>query len=81
MESMGLKRSTKWRGHQAQHVIPAEMTDNPIIQKMRMNLDDAANGILLRIPDAELSATSRHRGYHSVYNDVVRNQLNKVDVN
>ncbi len=81
MESMGLKRSTKWTGHQAQHIIPAEMADNPVLQKIGMNLDDATNGILLRTPDAELSAMSRHRGYHSVYNDVVRNQLNKMDIN
>lgn len=33
MESMGLKRSTKWTGHQVQHIIPAEMADNPILQK------------------------------------------------
>ncbi|WP_199851239.1 AHH domain-containing protein [Clostridium botulinum] len=81
MESMGLKRSTKWTGYQAQHIIPAEMAKNPIIKKIGMNLDDATNGILLRTPDAELSAMSRHRGYHSVYNDVVRNQLNKMDAN
>ena len=24
MESMGLKRSTKWTGHQAQHIIPGQ---------------------------------------------------------
>ena len=60
MESMGLKRSTKWTGHQAQHIIPAEMADNPIIQKIGMDLDNATNGILLRTPDAELSALSRH---------------------
>ena len=81
MESMGLKRSTKWTGYQAQHIIPAEMADNPILKKIGMNLDDATNGILLRTPDAELSAMSRHRGYHSVYNDVVRNQLNNMDIN
>lgn len=44
-------------------------------------LHNAINGILLRTPDAELSAMPRHRGYHSVYNDVVRNELNKLDVN
>ena len=81
MESMGLKRSTKWTGHQAQHIIPAEMADNQIIQKIGMDLDDATNGILLRTPDVKVSAMSRHRGYHSVYNDVVRNQLNKMDIN
>ncbi|MBV7276078.1 AHH domain-containing protein, partial [Clostridium sp. PL3] len=81
MESMGLKRSTKWTGNQAQHIIPAEMADNPVIQKIGMDLDNASNGILLRTPDAELSAMSRHRAYHSVYNDVVRNELNKLDIN
>jgi RHS repeat-associated protein len=81
MESMGLKRSTKWTGHQAQHIIPAEMTDNPVIQKIGMNLDDATNGIFLRTPDSSVSAMSRHRGYHSVYNDTVRNQLNRMDIN
>ncbi|MGL5150836.1 MAG: AHH domain-containing protein, partial [Clostridium sp.] len=81
MESIGLKRSTKWTGHQAQHIIPAEMADNPVLQKIGMNLDDASNGILLRTPDADLSAMSRHRGYHSVYNDVVKRQLNNMDVN
>lgn len=54
--------------------------DNPIIQKIGINLDDVTNGILLRTPDAELSAMSRYRGYHSVYNDGARNQLNKMDV-
>jgi hypothetical protein len=81
MESMELKRSTKWTGHQAQHIIPAEMADNPILQKIGMNLDDSINGILLRTPDADLSAMSRHRGYHSVYNEVVKRQLNNMDVN
>lgn len=81
MESMGLKRSTKWTGNQAQHIIPADMADNPILQKIGMNLDDATNGILLRTPDADLSAMSRHRGYHSVYNDVVERQLNNMDIN
>ena len=57
------------------------MADNPILQKIGMNLDDASNGILLRTPDADLSAMSRHRGYHSVYNDVVKRQLNNMDVN
>ncbi|MBU3157928.1 AHH domain-containing protein [Clostridium estertheticum] len=81
MESMGLKRSTKWTGHQAQHIIPAEVADNPILRKIGMNLDETTNGILLRTPDADLSAMSRHRGYHSVYNDVVKRQLNNMDVN
>ncbi|NFQ68131.1 hypothetical protein FDG00_10980 [Clostridium sporogenes] len=76
MESIGLERSTKWAGHQAQHIIPAEMADNPIIKKIGMDLDNATNGILLRTPDGELSAMSRHRD-----NDVVRSELNKLNIN
>ena len=34
VEEMGLKRSTKWRGYQAQHIIPSEMAKNPVIKKM-----------------------------------------------
>lgn len=80
MESMGLKRSTKWSGHQAQHIIPAELADNPALKKIGMDLDDASNGILLRVPDADVSTMSRHRGYHSVYNDVVKRQLDSMDI-
>ncbi|WP_236809507.1 AHH domain-containing protein [Bacillus glycinifermentans] len=81
MEKMGLKRSTKWSGYQAQHIIPSEMRNNPVIKKIGMNLDDASNGIFLRVPDNDTSAMSRHRGYHSVYNEVVERALNKMDIN
>ena len=33
MESMGLPRGTNWTGHQAQHIIPVEMADHPVLQK------------------------------------------------
>lgn len=81
MEDMGLKRSTKWSGYQAQHVIPSEMANNPVIQKIGMNFDDSSNGIFLRVPDNDISTMSRHRGYHSVYNEVVERALNKMDIN
>ncbi len=81
MEDMGLKRSTKWSGYQAQHVIPVEMADHPIIKKIGMGMDDARNGIFLRIPENDVSTMSRYRGYHSVYNKFVETQLNAMDVN
>ncbi len=81
MESMGLNRTTKWSGYQAQHIIPAEMTSNSALQKIGMDLDDASNGIFLRINDDMVSSTSRHQGYHSVYNEVVKKQLDNMDVN
>ena len=33
MEDMGLSRGQKWTGYQAQHIIPADMADHPVIQK------------------------------------------------
>ncbi len=81
LEDMGLKRSTNWSGYQAQHVIPSEMAKNPVIQKIGMNFDDSTNGIFLRVPDNDISTMSRHRGYHSVYNEVVERALNRMDIN
>jgi hypothetical protein len=46
-----------------------------------MNLDDSSNGIFLRVPDKDVSTMSRHRGYHSIYNEVVSRALNKMDIN
>ncbi|MCD4646170.1 hypothetical protein AR454_27735 [Bacillus mycoides] len=81
MTEMGLKRSTKWSGYQAQHIIPSEMADNHVIEKIGMNFDDSSNGIFLRVPDDNISTMARHRGYHSVYNEVVARALNKMGIN
>ncbi|RSI90118.1 AHH domain-containing protein [Streptococcus mitis] len=81
LEEMGIKRSAKWKGYQAQHIIPSEMASHPVIQKMGMNLDDASNGKFLRIPDDTISPMSRHRGYHSTYNDFVKSKLDQIDIN
>lgn len=81
LESMGLNRSLKWKGYQAQHIIPYEMSNHEIIKKIGMDFDDASNGIFLRVPDKRISPMSRHRGYHSIYNEVVMRQLNKIDIN
>ena len=81
MEDMELKRSTKWPGYQAQHIIPEEMADHPIIKKIGMDMDDASNGLFLRVPENDVSAMSRHRGYHSVYSEFVKIQLDAMDIN
>ena len=44
MESMGLPRGTNCTGYQAQHIIPAEMANHPVLQRIGMDLDDASNG-------------------------------------
>ena len=81
MEAMGLPRSQRWTGYQAQHIIPSEMASHPVLRRIGMNLDDASNGIFLRIPDDGISAMSRHRGYHSTYNEVVERALSRMDLN
>ena len=80
MESMGQGRSTKWTGYQAQHIIPAEMAEHPILQKIGMDLNDASNGLFLQTPKDNISTMSRHRGYHSIYNGFVKIQLDSMDV-
>ncbi|WP_235182916.1 AHH domain-containing protein [Gracilibacillus boraciitolerans] len=57
------------------------MANNPVIQKVGMNFDDSTNRVFLRVPDNDISPMSRHRGYHSVYNEVVERALNKMDIN
>ena len=80
LEDMGVPQNTKWTTYQAQHVIPAEMSDHPVLQKIGMDMDDASNGLFLRTPAEDISTMSRHRGYHSTYNEFVRSQLDKIDV-
>ena len=56
MESMGLPRGTNWTGHQAQHIIPTEMANHLVLQRIGMDLDDASNGLFLRTPADDISA-------------------------
>lgn len=79
LKDMGVA-SGKWTGYQAQHIIPAQMADHPVLKKIGMNLDDASNGVFLRIPGKNISPMSRHRGYHSVYSEFVRQELNKINL-
>ncbi|OME64197.1 hypothetical protein BSK65_29630 [Paenibacillus odorifer] len=81
LEEMGLKSSQKWSGYQAQHVIPSEMANNPVIKKIGMDFDNGSNGIFLRIPDNDVSVMARHQGYYSVYNEVVERALNRMNIN
>nr|WP_314461629.1 AHH domain-containing protein [uncultured Clostridium sp.] len=61
-------------------MIPSEMADHQVLQKIGMNLDDATNVLFLRIPADDISAMSRHRGYHSTYNEFVKMQLDAIDI-
>ena len=56
------------------------MSEHPVLQKIGMDMEDASNGLFLRTPAEDISTMSRHRGYHSIYNEFVRSQLDKIDV-
>ena len=81
MKAMNQNKNIKWSGYQAQHIIPAEMANHPVLQKIGMDLDDASNGIFLKVPSDDVSAMSRHRGYHSVYNEFVKSKLDAISLN
>nr|WP_282035209.1 T7SS effector LXG polymorphic toxin [Metabacillus indicus] len=79
-EEMELPKTTKRTPYQAQHIIPKEFRSHPVLQKIGMDMDDASNGFFLRVPDADVSVTSRHKGYHSVYSNFVRGRLDEIDI-
>lgn len=79
-EEMGLPRGTKRGRYQAQHIIPVEAMDHPVIKKTGMDLDDASNGIFLRVRDDGVSTMTRHRGDHSPYNRAVLKKLDQMDL-
>ncbi|MCQ6535549.1 AHH domain-containing protein [Bacillus mycoides] len=81
LESMGLPRSASRKGYQAQHIIPKNLRNHPVLKRIGMDMDHADNGIFLPIPAKDPSALSRHRGFHSVYNNVVKDQLDKLNIN
>ncbi|HEL2072288.1 TPA: AHH domain-containing protein [Streptococcus suis] len=58
LKSMGVSTNTGWKGYQAQHIIPAEFKNHPLIQKIGMNFDDASNGIFLPIPNTNVRGLS-----------------------
>ena len=81
LRSMGLPSSASWKGYQAQHIMPKNLRNHPVLKKIGMDMDHADNGIFLPIPATDPSALSRHRGFHSVYNNVVKDQLDKININ
>ena len=81
LREMGVTTSQKWSGYQAHHIIPTQLAEHPVIKKMGIELDDPSNGMFLRIPGENVSARSRHRGYHSAYTKFVKQELDKINVN
>ncbi|MEH6936047.1 AHH domain-containing protein [Bacillus sp. JJ783] len=60
--------------------MPKEFRRHPVLQKIGMDMDDASNGFFLRVPDADVSVTSRYKGYQAVYSNFVRGKLDEIDI-
>ena len=70
-EEMGLPKTTKRTPYEAQHIIPKNL-DVILYYKNRYGHGRCLKWIFLRVPDADVSVTSRHKGYHAVYSNFVR---------
>ena len=83
LAEMGVPQNLKWgaSGYQAHHIIPKEMSNHPVIQKIGMNMDDASNGIFLRKPNDGVNTKSIHYGNHGEYTKAVKNFLDSLDPN
>ena len=66
-------------GHEAQHIIPIQMANHNVIVKIGMDMNNAKNGIPLPVPSEKGHALSTHKGYHSIYNEIVKEQLDKIE--
>lgn len=68
-------------GYAAHHLIPCELRNHRVLQKIGMNLDEAENGISLpNIPGLD-PKLPLHRGSHPAYTTAVENELNKIPEN
>ncbi len=53
MESMDLPRGTNWPEYQAQHIIPAEMADHPVLQKIGTDMNQSADVLQNQVYDLQ----------------------------
>ncbi len=82
-EAMGRKRADSWQGYQAQHLIPSELRNHPMLKIVGIDLDHELNGIFLpstrNKPVGMISGKPRHTGSHLSYTNAVRQELNDMD--
>lgn len=87
MDDMGMPRSTRAPGYQAQHLVPGALDSNAAWRASGLDIDAAGNGMFL--PDRgansaanadRVSPLTRHQGSHKGYNDAVEAALNRIDL-
>ena len=76
--------------YQAQHIIPFEFKEHPVLRKIDMDINHPSNGLFLKNKVSEsklelgksdgISALTRHTGGHEIYNDFVKGKLDAMDL-
>jgi hypothetical protein len=75
--NIGKPETDEWAAH---HLIPSELADHPVLEKVEFYLDDARNGFALpRRPGVD-PVLPIHSGSHPVYTEGVKARLDAVPV-
>jgi len=80
MSSDYKKRITNIPGYEAHHIIPMKHSTHPIIKKIGMDMNHSSNGIFLPTPNGYFHALATHRGGHTLYNNLVKEELDRLDI-
>ncbi len=65
-------------GYAAHHLIPIQMNEHRVLQKIGMDLDEARNGISLPMYPGINPKLPLHRGSHPEYSVSVKKQLDEI---
>ena len=62
----------------AHHIIPTQLSHHPILRRIAMDMDNAANGIALPTKPGLHPTLPLHRGSHPVYTNAVKQELDRI---
>lgn len=77
-ERIGIEKNGKWAAH---HIIPVELSDHPMLNKIGMDMDEIKNGIALPTESGVHPTLPLHRGAHRSYTAAVKKELDKIPTN
>lgn len=66
------------KNYAAHHIIPVQLKNHRALNKIRMDMDEAANGIALPTKSGINPCLPLHRGSHPGYTAAVRRELDKI---
>ena len=75
---IGIKNTGEWAAH---HIIPVQLKNHPILNKIGMDFDHAANGIALPTKPGVDPKLPLHCGSHPSYTAAVAKELDSIPTN